>query len=73
VYFTPPPSLLAYWHVDSHAFRFEKSKKVNILLNILSFLPAAINEVDGLRHWNDNYPPSLPPLPPTICNIFKLF
>jgi hypothetical protein len=21
------------------------------------FLPAAINEVDGLRHWNDNSPP----------------
>jgi hypothetical protein len=44
------------------------------------FLPAAINEVDGLRPWNDNSPPSLPSLPPsppslppTICNIFKLF
>jgi hypothetical protein len=34
------------------------------------FLPAAINEVDGLRHWNDNSPPSLPP---TICSIFDLF
>jgi hypothetical protein len=22
-----------------------------------AFLPAAINEVDGLRHWNDNSPP----------------
>jgi hypothetical protein len=47
------------------------------------FLPAAINEVDGLRHWNDNSPPSppllspplpspslpSPPLPPTICNF----
>jgi secreted trypsin-like serine protease len=41
-----------------------------------SLLPAAINEVDGLRHWNDNSPPSLPslpPSPPTICNIFELF
>jgi hypothetical protein len=28
----------------------------------LLFLPAAINEVDGLRHWNDNSPPSLPSL-----------
>jgi hypothetical protein len=31
------------------------------------FLPAAINEVDGLRHWNDNSPPS----PWFKLNIYK--
>jgi hypothetical protein len=59
------------------AFKREEQldcEDVKVIIHI--FLPAAINEVDGLRPWNDNSPPSLPslpPLPPTICNIFKLF
>jgi hypothetical protein len=36
---------------------------------LFHFLPAAINEVDDLRHWNDNSPPS----PLTICNISNFF
>jgi hypothetical protein len=65
-------------HVSGNFLPF-KGKSPFLSSQAARFLPAAINEVDGLRHWNDNSPPSLPPLPPLrqfviFLNFFsKLF
>jgi hypothetical protein len=57
--------------------KIRSSNRQNLKLSQEYFLPAAINEVDGLRHWNDNSPPSLPPSlplitkPPTLILVQK--
>jgi hypothetical protein len=62
---------------ESLDYRTRHGSQSGAEIVLIHFLPAAINEVDGLRHWNDNSPPFPPlpprPSPPTICDIFKLF
>jgi hypothetical protein len=37
---------------------------INNKFNFSTFLPAALSEAEGLRHWNDNFPPHPPTHPP---------